>query len=436
LAKGQSLSVRAVAARIIRGVAIDGRSLNHELRQQLNNVKEADRSLCQQLCYGVMRQYPALQWLTQQLLNKPIKKKEFEAEALILLGLYQLRAMRTPAHAAISETVNAAKQLNKQWASGLINACLRNYQRKNKDLEATLSSNIVAHTAHPEWLIKRYQLDWGEAFDDIVTANNAQPPMMLRVNPNQNSRDDYLNKVLNGQIEAEALSETNHGILLKQPCDVALLPDFFEGAVSVQDGAAQCVAPLLDLKDNQSILDACAAPGGKTGHILESANALDVTAVDISAERLAQVQENLDRLGFTAKLVVGDAAAPNSWSDGHQFDRILIDAPCSGTGVIRRHPDIKLLRRETDIDELVKLQKSILDKLWPLLKKNGRMVYTTCSALKAENEQQIGDFLTRHQDAHEVRVATPPASERPFGYQRLPGEDGMDGFFYACIERS
>lgn len=428
-------SARSVAARILTAVMSEQRSLTAVLAEQIKQVDERDRGFCQQLCYGVLRWQPRLTLIADKLLKKPLKHKDADIRALLLIGLYQLRELQTPPHAAISETVNAAKQLGKQWAGGLLNACLRNYQRQQTEIDTALEQNEQAVHAHPEWLLKRYQQDWPEHWQQICEANNQQPPMMLRVNRQQSDRERYLQLLAEQGIAAQALEAGNAAILLSSPCDVHNLPGFFDGSASVQDGAAQMVADLLAIQPGQRILDACAAPGGKTGHILEQAPDNYVMALDISDKRLESIAENLSRLNFSASLAAADAADTGLWWDGEAFDRILIDAPCTGSGVIRRHPDIKLLRRPEDIDQLAQTQQQLLDNLWPLLKPGGLMVYTTCSAFKQENEQQIEAFLQRHPDGAEVRPDKPPAQPRPFGFQRLPGDDVMDGFYYACLQR-
>ena len=428
-------SARSVAARVLAAVISEQRSLTAVLAEHIKQVEERDRGFCQQLCYGVIRWQPRLTLIADKLLKKPLKHKDTDIQALLLIGLYQLSELKTPPHAAISETVNAAKQLGKQWAGGLLNACLRNYQRQQNEIDAAIETDKQAIYAHPQWLLERYQLDWPEQWQQICDANNQQPPMMLRVNRQQNDRDRYLQLLADEGIEARAMDAGNEAVLLTSPCDVHKLPGFFDGMASVQDGAAQLVAGLLDIQPGQRILDACAAPGGKTGHILEQAPDNQVIALDISDKRLESIAENLSRLNLSASLAAADAADTGLWWDGEAFDRILIDAPCTGSGVIRRHPDIKLLRRPEDIDQLAATQQQLLDNLWPLLKPGGLMVYTTCSAFKQENEQQIEAFLQRHPDAGEVRPDRPPAQPRPFGFQRLPGDDVMDGFYYACLQR-
>ena len=426
---------RTNAALILNEVVVQQRSLNAALAHYLPHVDEKDRSFCQQLCYSSLRHYPTLQFIAHQLIKKPFKAKDKDIEQLLILGILQLRFLNTPDHAAISETVNASKKLKKVWAGGLLNACLRNYLRQQEHIDQKLLANEAASQAHPNWLLHLYQSDWPENWQNIIEANNKQPPMMLRVNQQKVSREAYLKQLTSQQITASIIEATDNGILLDQPCDVYKLPGFEEGWVSVQDGSAQLATMILDIKPGQRVLDACAAPGGKTCHILESSPNNDITAIDISAYRLLQIQQNTDRLGLHATLITADAADTSAWWDGQAFDRILIDAPCTGSGVIRRHPDIKLLRHPKDIDSLASQQQILLDNLWPLLKPDGLMVYTTCSAFKKENEQQIEAFLQRHPEAEELRLSPTPATPRPFGYQRLPGDDVMDGFYYACLRR-
>ena len=433
MAKQQKQSARATAARVIAEVVQKKHSLNAVLTAALPLLPENERSLCQQLCYGVLRWHPQLDAISQQLLSKALKAKDADIAALLLCGLYQLRDLRIPSHAAISETVNATKTLGKQWAKGLINASLRNYQRQSEDINNKLQQSDTALYAHPDWLIQSFKQDWPDSWQAILNASNQQPPMMLRVNQQKTTRQDYLTQLIEADIPANEISDCPEGILLEKPCDVYLLPGFTDGHVSVQDGAAQQVASLLDLKSGLRILDACAAPGGKTCHILEHAPDNEVIALDIAANRLKQIEQNTERLELNATLIASDAADTDKWWDGTLFDRILIDAPCSGTGVIRRHPDIKLLRRADDIDSLAEQQEHLLNTLWPLLKPEGLLVYTTCSALKQENEQQVANFLQQHPEAQEIEASPAPAQRRPFGYQRLPGDDDLDGFYYACL---
>ncbi len=426
-------SARASAARVIAEVVQKQRSLNAVLAAALIPLPENERSLCQQLCYGVLRWQLQLQAISQQLVRKPLKAKDGDVAALLLCGLYQLRDMRIPSHAAISETVNACKTLGKPWATGLINASLRNFQRNQAEIEKNIETQESAVYAHPEWLIQQFKQDWPDHWQQVLSANNQQPPMMLRVNRQHHTRQAYLDKLQQADIPASEISACDEGILLDSPRDVYQLPGFTEGDISVQDGAAQQVMALLNITSGLRILDACAAPGGKTCHILEQHTDNEVVALDIDARRLQQIEQNTSRLKLQATLIAADASVIDDWWDGQLFDRILIDAPCSGTGVIRRHPDIKLLRRPEDISNLATQQSVLLNTLWPLLKPDGLLVYTTCSALKQENEQQIADFLRQHPQAEEHIADKPPAQRRTYGYQRLPGDDDLDGFYYACL---
>jgi 16S rRNA (cytosine967-C5)-methyltransferase len=436
LAKAKPLkTTRAAAAKVISDVLRHHHSLNGILKVAQTALPDNETGFCQQLCYGVLRWQPQLQTIADQLLSKPLKAKDSDINALLLCGLYQLRDMRLPEHAALSETVNACAALGKPWAKGLVNASLRNYQRNQTEFDNNALVNESAQFAHPDWLIQQIKADWPTHWQTVLDANNQQPPMFLRVNQQHHSRDQYLDILKQENIPANAVEHVDEAILLESPCDVYQLPGFTNGHVSIQDAAAQRVAAILDIKPQQRILDACAAPGGKACHILEIEPRNDVLALDIDPKRLTQITQNTDRLKLQVSLKAADAAETENWWDGQRFDRILIDAPCSGTGVIRRHPDIKALRRPTDIASLVEKQRQLLEKLWPLLNTDGLLIYTTCSIIKQENEQQIMDFLDRHPDAEECELTPEPATRRPAGYQRLPGENQFDGFFYACLRR-
>jgi 16S rRNA (cytosine967-C5)-methyltransferase len=426
---------RDAAAQCLQQVLGSGRSLADLLPPLLTALPERERALCQELCYGVCRWQPRLEVLARLLLSKALKAKDLDIHCLILLGLYQLEGMNIPAHAAVAETVAAVKRRNKPWAGGLVNAVLRRYQREQAELNALIEADPVAASAHPKWLLEAIRSDWPEQWPAIVQANNERPPMTLRVNRRHHSRERYLALLKTAGIAALAAAHAPDAITLEQPVGVERLPGFTEGHVSVQDSAAQLAAGLLRLAPGQRVLDACAAPGGKTGHILESADGLEVIAIDQEARRLQRVEENLQRLGLQASLVVADAANPTPWWDGQPFDRILLDAPCSATGVIRRHPDIKLLRRAEDIAQLVKLQGQILQALWLLLKPGGLLLYATCSTLRRENEQQVANFLAGQEDARELTLQVAWGQRVSVGRQILAGQDGMDGFYYACLEK-
>jgi 16S rRNA (cytosine967-C5)-methyltransferase len=412
----------------------DGQSLTAALDNALQTIESGkDRAFIQALCYGVCRQYHRLDFILGQLLDKPLK--DMDVKALALVGLYQLKFMRVKPHAAVSETVLAARK--KPWAKSLINAVLRTYLREQETLEQKADNEqTAAVVSHPAWLIKQIEQDWPEQAQRILSENNLQPPMVLRVNLARTNRDHYLQALTEQDIAAEAVDFCPSAIILDKPVQVELLPGFGEGLVSVQDTAAQLAAGLLDARPGHRVLDVCAAPGGKTAHILESQPQLkELVAVDIDESRMQRVSENLQRLGLQAKLVVGDAANPEKWWDGKLFDRILLDAPCSALGVIRRHPDIKLLRRAEDIESLQALQKAILQAVWPLLSPGGLLIYATCSILKQENERQVQAFLADHGNAVELPIVADWGSAGKCGRQILTGDSAMDGFYYARISK-
>jgi 16S rRNA (cytosine967-C5)-methyltransferase len=364
----------------------------------LERVVERDRGLVQQLCYGTLRQYPRLEAVLLQLLDKPLRGKDRDLTALLLTGIYQLDAMRVPDHAAVAATVEATRTLGKPWAKGLTNAVLRRYLRDREELGENIDE--AAGNAHPTWLYRIICRQWPTAANTIIQANNGQPPMSLRVNVRQLSRDAYLDKLASGGIAAQASTLSPQGIRLAKPMDVTDLPGFSAGEVSVQDEAAQLAAILLGAEPGERILDACSAPGGKTCHILElQSHIKEMVAGDVDPLRLLRVNENLERLGLEATTLAINAAAPEGAYDERSFDRILVDAPCSASGVIRRHPDVKLLRRPEDIGQLAGEQLQILSGLWPLLKPGGVMLYATCSIFNEENSQVVEKFLQQQNDA-------------------------------------
>jgi len=429
--------VRAGAARVLVQVISDGRSLSDVLpaaAQQLADPRQ--RALLQELCYGTLRWYYRLDALLQRLLKKPLKQRDADVRCVLLVGLYQLDQLAMPQRVAVNETVQATHALNKQWASGLVNGVLRNYQRQAAELEAGVAAEFVSGYAHPAWLIEQLQFDWPNDWEQILTANNARPPFSLRVNRQRITRTEYLETLAGQSLDANLLEYTSSGVQLDKPVPVDVLPGFSAGYVSVQDGAAQLAAGLLDLHPGQRVLDACAAPGGKTAHILESQPDLAmVTAVDIEPHRLARIEENLSRLSLHACQIAGDVAAPSAWWDGKRYDRILLDVPCSASGVIRRHPDIKLLRKPGDITKLVSAQARLLQAMWPLLSSGGMLLYCTCSVLAVENSQQIAAFLETQEDAAEVKIEAVWGRECQHGRQIFPGENEMDGFYFACLTR-
>lgn len=427
------MNTRFVAARVLSRVLQDGQSLTAALDNAFLTIDSAkDRAFIQALCYGVCRQFHRLDFILSQLLDKPLK--DTDVKALALVGLYQLNFMRVKPHAAVSETVLAARK--KPWAKSLINAVLRTYLREQEGIEHKADKFPVAALSHPDWLIKQIEQDWPGQALQILQENNQQPPMALRVNLSKISLEGYLQLLTEQDIAAQTVSFCPSAIILDKPVPVDLLPGFVDGSVSVQDTAAQLAAGLLNVQPGHRVLDVCAAPGGKAAHILESqAQLKELVAVDIDESRMQRVSENLQRLNLQAKLVVGDGANPQSWWDGKPFDRILLDAPCSALGVIRRHPDIKLLRRAEDIGQLQALQQAILKAVWPLLAPGGLLLYATCSILKQENEQQVQAFLAEHGDAVELPIHADWGIAGVCGRQILTGESAMDGFYYALIRK-
>jgi len=428
------MNPRLAAARALAAVLSGKASLNSSLPAQLDKVEERDRGLTQDLAFGTARWQPRLDLLAAQLLQKPFKAADADVQALLLVGLYQLFYTRIPAHAAIGETVGCADKLKKPWAKGLLNAVLRRAQREGEALLADMERDPVVRTAHPRWLQKSLKAFWPEQWEAICAANNAHPPMILRVNRRHHSRDAYLALLAEASIGASACQYSRDGIVLSEACDVRGLPGFAEGWVSVQDEAAQLSADLLELAPGQRVLDACCAPGGKTCHLLEAEAGLGhVVAIDLEAKRLTRVRENLDRLQLDAELIACDARDTASWWDGKPFQRILLDAPCSATGVIRRHPDIKLTRQAEDIPALATLQGELLDALWPTLEVGGMLLYATCSSLPTENTEVIAAFLARTPGARELDLATEAGLRQPHGRQLLAQEGGHDGFYYAKL---
>lgn len=424
---------RAVAADVLVQVVGERKTLNHALESALPKIpREDDRAFVQALCYGVMRWYWRLDYLLGLLTRKRVK--DLDIRMLAILGLYQLKYMRVKPYAAVTETVSAAGR--KAWAKPLLNGILRTYLREQATLDARLEDKEAIAEAHPEWLASALQRDWPDRCAEILRQNNQAPPMVLRVNRRAISRAAYLDQLARAGISAYASPIGDTAVVLENPVPVENLPGFAKGWVSVQDGAAQLAAPLLELEAGLRVLDVCAAPGGKLMHILEACPDLkDVVAVDVSPERVARIHDNLARAGLSAKVLTADATDPNAWWDGRAFDRILLDAPCSATGVIRRHPDIKVLRTPDDLVGLQDLQRQILDAVWPLLAPGGILLYVTCSVLRQENEVRIAEFLKTHSDALDVPIEATWGEAVSHGRQILTGDQGMDGFYYARIAK-
>ena len=422
------MNLRALAAKVAFQVLEKGTSLSVALPDQQKHLESGkDKALLAELSYGVMRYLPQLDKLVSDCMSKPLKGKQRIVHQLMLIGCYQLYFTRIPSHAAISETAEACRQLKFEGLVKVVNGVLRNIQRQEKPLP-TDNDTLAFNT--PAWIVKRLKAAYPDNWQEVIEQSHQRPPMWLRNNKLSQTRDEYLAALAEIEIAASA-GISSDAILLESPRDVAQLPGFEQGAASVQDGAAQWAATLLAPKDGELVLDACAAPGGKTCHLLEQAN-IELVAVDFDEKRLERVQQNLDRLSLKAKLVHGDAADIDSWWQGDKFDRILLDAPCSATGVIRRHPDIKWLRKQADIDELASLQSKILDHCWQWLKPGGTLLYATCSILPQENEQQVRSFLERADDATLVPIDEQPNPD-DIGWQITPGTENMDGFYYARL---
>ncbi len=426
-------SVRLAAAKVVTQV-LNGESLNKTLPQQQELLSSRDQALLAELSYGTLRYYFKLEAWLKFLLEKPLKSKEKELHSLILVGLYQLFHTRIPPHAAIGETVQVTRSLGKAWARGLVNGVLRNAQRQFDTLQQLEESCQACATSHPDWLVSKLKDAWPEHWQNIIAENNQPPPMTLRVNNQQISRDRYLKKLLDVCIKANQTTFAPQGIKLNRPVSVAQLPMFSQGAVSIQDESAQLAGTLIKAAKGDRILDACCAPGGKTCHLLELNDDVELHALDCDESRLVRVKENLERLNLFATVIHGDATNPEQWWDGKYYDHILLDAPCSATGVIRRHPDIKLLRKATDINALSELQGNILAQMWSILKPGGTLLYATCSVMPEENHLQIKRFLTQEPDAALVELSGDWGHDTGYGKQIFPGSG--DGFFYSLIRKS
>ncbi|MBD3658580.1 MULTISPECIES: 16S rRNA (cytosine(967)-C(5))-methyltransferase RsmB [Marinobacter] len=428
---GRNQPWRAIAARVLQGVE-NGQSLSQSLPPALTQVAPEQRPQLQAVCYGSCRWYHRLDAELRDRLSKPLRKPDRIIHQLMLVALFQLRYSEQPSYAVLNETVEACRALDKPHLTGLVNGVLRAAEREGQPEPADDPTRF----SHPSWMVEKLRHNWPDDWQAILAANNAQAPMTLRVNARRFRRDDYLAQLQDAGIEATATRFAPHGIQLASPLPVDRLPWFADGAVSVQDEAAQLCTTLLDLAPGQRVLDACAAPGGKTCAILEACDDLqEVVAIDESADRLPRVRENLDRLDLTATLKQADAAATDQWWDGTPFDRILLDVPCSASGVIRRHPDIKLLRRESDIVPLAAIQLGLLAAMWRILQPGGRLVYATCSVFPQENHRIIQRFLKQQTGAVLVSPEVPWGRDMGAGRQLLPDPVSHDGFFYAVLEK-
>ena len=428
-----SANLRAVASTCCYQVVDQGKSLSDVLpKAQLQFENPADKALLQEICFGVLRHLPLLDFVCQQLMAKPLIKQLRPLQFLIYVGIYQLKFLRIPDHAAVGETVEAARYLKGQSMTKLINGVLRSVQRKPELFDVS-QAPLPVQTNHPSWLVNSLQQAYPQQWQQVLAANQQKAPLWLRVNVQRCSIKEFCQALTAEGIEfSQPEPSLPQAILLAQATDVVLLPGYLDGWFAVQDLAAQYAAVFLAPENGEHILDACCAPGGKTGHILEIAPKAQVLALDKDAKRLDRVRDNLARLGHQAEIKAADAATPRQWWDGQPFDRILLDVPCSATGVIRRHPDIRWLRKAADIAALATLQQQILIQIWPLLKPGGTLLYATCSVLPAENQQQISQFLAHHPDAEAVALGTGINNSQ---MQILPGEQQADGFFYAKLSK-
>jgi len=429
-----NLTARITATYVVNKTLHSEQSLNHYLAEFLPQTLINERSLAQELSFGTIRWYLQLKIYLTQLLNKPLKEQDNDIYALLLIGLYQLHHTKIAAYAIINETVNVCDVLHKSWAKKLVNAVLRGFIRNQTYLEG--NDNV----AHPAWLIKLLKKAYPDDWQNICHANNQYPPFNLRANLHKISRDDYLQILAKKDITAYRSKLVSSGITLPKPCAVTELPYFSDGFISVQDEAPQLAAFLLDAQNIKKprILDACAAPGGKTCHLLETYPNAEITAADVSTKRLVRLKQNIQRLNISDikfKLQAADLTNLNWW-DNIKFDRILLDAPCSATGVIRRHPDIKIKRTSSDVKQLCEMQALMLDNLWQTLKKGGILLYATCSILPCENNMQIANFLTNHHDAKELPINLQTEYKQNHGLQLLPQNNAdyhHDGFYYAKL---
>lgn len=431
------MNIRAQAAKTLAPIITTRHSLQSHFDSALESLPTKDRALFHQLCYGCLRQFETLDAIAAQLLQKKLKDKDSDVYALLLLGLYQLRYMRTPDHAALAETVAAASKLKKPWAKNLINGVLRNYLREADALYENALKDDSARYACPAWLLHKIKHDWYEYWQDILIQSNEQAAVCLRIDLNQHSREEVKAELELADVQSHVGEYSPSALWLEDKLELGVLRGFQEGYISIQDEAAQLAAYLLDAQAGERILDACAAPGGKTAHIIQAQPAIkSMHAVELEENRIERMQENFDRLKLNPTIHCADASEIEQWwQDGKTFDRILLDAPCSATGILRRHPDIKRLRRKEDIKTLNQIQLNLLQRLWQTLKPGGILLYATCSILKQENEQIIKTFLANQEDAQHCQIDAPWGVERPFGRQLFPKALGHDGFYYAKLKK-
>lgn len=426
---------RALAAKGLAEVALRGASLRDVMERYAPRLSDPrDRALLMALLSEGARWWLRFDAAIDGLLEKSLRHKDPAIHALLVIGLVQLEILELQDYAAVAATVEAVRTLQRPQLAGLVNAVLRRWQRERQTLVAKLDAKPQTRHAHPAWLAAALQRDWPAQAEAVMAADNREPPLMLRVNRQRSERDALIGHLQAAGYPAESHPWLSDAVMLPHSSDVTRMPGFEDGHFAVQDGAAQVAADLADLRDGLRVLDACAAPGGKACHMLERAE-IDLTALEMDAGRAERIRQNLMRLRLNAKIVVGDAGAPKSWWQGKPFDRILIDAPCSATGVLRRRPDVRLHRRESDVAAMHAQQRRILSALWPLLAPDGRLVYITCSVLRAENEAIVAELLASQPDAHAVAFALPVGQSATVGWQVLPGDGDLDGMYYAVIRK-
>ena len=429
------LDTRALAARGLAEIALRGASLRDVMQRDAPKLTDPrNRALLMALLSEGARWWLRFDPAIDGLLEKPLRHKDPAVHALLVLGLIQLEILELQDYAAGAATVEAVRALGRPRLAGLVNAVLRRWQREREPLLARLDAAAQTRHAHPAWLAEALQRDWPEQASAVMSANNREPPLMLRINRRRSERAVVIRQLQGAGYAPSAHPWLADALVLPHSSDVTRMPGFDDGLFAVQDGAAQVAADLADLRDGLRVLDACAAPGGKACHLLERAQ-IDLTALEFDPARAERIRQNLLRLRLDAKVVIGDAGAPEGWWKGQPFDRILIDAPCSATGVLRRRPDVRLHRRESDIAAMRSQQRRILAALWPLLAPGGRLLYITCSVLRAENEAIVGELLAAHADAQAVAFTLPAGRAAAVGWQILPGDGDLDGMYYAVLHK-
>ena len=435
----QSTDIRLQAVQITTRLLMDGSSLGELLPLAQEKLSARDAAHLQELVFGVTRWSGRLDCELGMLLKKPLRRKDTDVNVVLWLALYEIQYMRSPDYAVVNAYADLTSKLRKKWAKSLVNGVLRQFLREQTDITSKADSTDAGRTSLPEWMLRQLRTDWPEHVEDIVRAGNKKAPLVLRVNRAQGTRAQYRQQLEVAFADSDFICHdgdlAKDSLILETPVRIKKLPGFEQGLFSVQDSAAQLAAELVAPQAGQKILDACAAPGGKTCHLLELQANCQVTAVDNSEKRLQRVRENLNRLKLDARCVCADVAELDSWWDLKLYDAVLLDAPCSALGVLRRHPDIRLLRRETDIEGLLEQQKRLLASLWQTVKPGGKLVYATCSILQRENEQQMIDFLAENNNASEQPIEAEWGLARTVGRQILPGQHEADGFYYAIINK-